>query len=207
MPTNRLRKYSEPIRETVVPSFPVKQFSVREYHKLLDCGIFVSGDPYELLKGWIVPKVKRSPQNASSAGRLNRRMWKLLPEDDSEISGGTYCVTFRDSETEPIFCIVKGPDRYVKRHPRPSETYLIVEVSDETLDRDRGIKRQIYACGGIPTYWIVNVVSRRIEVYTKPIGGRRPRYEQCDEYDQTTSVPVIAGMATIGSIPVSEILP
>ena len=52
-----------------IPPFPVRKFMVAEYHKLLKAGIFRSGDPYELLKGWIVPKLRyrSSPNFASSA--------------------------------------------------------------------------------------------------------------------------------------------
>lgn len=43
---------------------------------------------------------------------------------------------------------------------------LIVEVaSPATIDRDRGIKREMYAHYGVPHYWIVNPDEHVVEVY------------------------------------------
>ena len=45
-------------------------------------------------------------------------------------------------------------------------TDLIVEVlSPSTQARDRGIKMQSYAAGGIPHYWILDTAHRRLEAY------------------------------------------
>jgi Uma2 family endonuclease len=46
-----------------------------------------------------------------------------------------------------------------------------MEVADVTLRRDRGPKLRSYARAGIPTYWIVNVKARQVEVYTSPEGS------------------------------------
>src|SRR5262249_32631678 len=43
---------------------------------------------------------------------------------------------------------------------------LIVEVaSPATIDRDRGIKREMYAHYGVPHYWVVDPGERVVEVY------------------------------------------
>ena len=56
-------------------------------------------------------------------------------------------------------------------HPRPHHVLLLVEVSDRTLRKDTAIKLPLYAQVGIPELWIVNLVQRRIEVYTDPEGS------------------------------------
>jgi Uma2 family endonuclease len=62
-------------------------------------------------------------------------------------------------------------DFYESRHPRPEDVYLLIEVSDSTLLTDREEKLPIYAKGGIPEVWIVNLPERVIEVYTAPVAG------------------------------------
>jgi hypothetical protein len=52
--TARQRRIIDPIRETDIPPFPVRKFTVTEYHQLLKARILLDGDPYELLRGWIV---------------------------------------------------------------------------------------------------------------------------------------------------------
>jgi len=205
--TPRERRLIDPPRETAVPPFPVRKFSVAEYHKLLEWEILRSGDPYELLRGWIVPKLRRSPRNAASTDRLQHRLRRLFPGDEW-VTGIQRSITFRDSEPEPAGSLIRGPDApYWKRHPRPRDTELVVEVSDDSLERDRGIKLEIYAAGRIPVYWIVNIPARRVEVYTRPRGGKTPGYRHQTTYAPGDAVPVVVGGKTLGTIPVGELLP
>jgi len=46
-----------------LPPFPVRRFSVAEYHRLRATGILGEEDPVELLEGWIVPMMPRSPEH------------------------------------------------------------------------------------------------------------------------------------------------
>lgn len=56
-------------------------------------------------------------------------------------------------------------------HPQPHDVLLLVEVSDRSLRKDTALKLPLYAQAGIPELWIVNLVDRRIEVYTAPEGS------------------------------------
>ncbi len=65
--------------------------------------------------------------------------------------------------------IVRGTRRdYYDRHPGPQDIAVVIEVADTTLQRNRTLKKQIYARGRIPLYWIINVAERQIECYTQP---------------------------------------
>lgn len=59
-------------------------------------------------------------------------------------------------------------DFYRKRHPRPEDVYLLIEVSDTTLEADRAEKLPAYGRAGIPEVWIVNLNEQVIEVYREP---------------------------------------
>jgi Uma2 family endonuclease len=61
-------------------------------------------------------------------------------------------------------------------HPKPNNVLLLVEVSDSTLIKDRTLKLPLYAQVGIPEVWIVNLVQRRLEVYTGPKESDYQRY-------------------------------
>ena len=50
----------------------------------------------------------------------------------------------------------------------PARPALLVEVSESSLDEDRGDKAGLYARAGVPDYWIVNLVSRALEVRREP---------------------------------------
>ena len=56
-------------------------------------------------------------------------------------------------------------DYYAKRHPGPKEVYLIIEVSDTTLEKDQTLKLELYATAGIKEYWIVNPADKTLFIY------------------------------------------
>ena len=61
-----------------------------------------------------------------------------------------------------------APDDYVSRHPQPDDVFLLIEVSDTTLDYDREEKLPAYGRAGIVEVWILNLPARSIEVYREP---------------------------------------
>ena len=81
---------------------------------------------------------------------------------------GPIDVLFGDGDcAEPDFVFVRRErmgmitDRGIECAPD-----LIVEVaSPATIDRDRGIKREMYAHYGVPHYWLVDPAERVVEVY------------------------------------------
>jgi len=85
---------------------------------------------------------------------------------------------------------------------------LVVEVADASLDRDRSIKKQVYARAGIPVYWIVNLQERWIEVYTAPSGSVDvPDYRQHNDYAAGAEVPLLIEAREAGRISVAALLP
>ena len=48
---------------------------------------------------------------------------------------------------------------------------MLIEVAESSLPKDRRLKRDIYAEAGVPEYWIVDVTSMTVEVYTQPQDG------------------------------------
>jgi Uma2 family endonuclease len=186
---------------------PVRRFTVDEYHRLIKAGILREGDPYELLEGWIVPKMTRNPPHDLSLGLTEDEIDRCLPpgwfrRDQSAVSTA-------DSEPEPDVGIVRGTRRdYRDRHPGPQDMGLVVEVSDASLYQDRTVKSCVYARANIPVYWIINIPDRQVEVYTDPTGpGISPSYRQRRDYREGESVPLILDGQEVGQIPVANLLP
>jgi Uma2 family endonuclease len=85
---------------------------------------------------------------------------------------------------------------------------LVVEVADSSLGRDRSIKARIYAAGGVPVYWIINLVDDQIEVYTQPTGpDAAPVYRMRQDYRRDDLVPLVVDGIELGPIPGRELLP
>ena len=190
-----------------MPPMPVRQFTVDEYHRMIQTGILREGEPYELLEGWIVPKMTRNPPHDLALG---------LADDEigSRLAAGWFrrvqsAVTTPDSEPEPDLAVVRGSRRdYADHHPGPRDMGLVIEVADATLQHDRVVKGRLYARGGVPTYWIINIPDRQVEVYTDPTGpDPAAHYRQRQDYRIGDSVPLILDGNQIGQIPVQNLLP
>jgi hypothetical protein len=65
-------------------------------------------------------------------------------------------------------------------------------------------RRRIYGQAGIGIYWIVNMNSRKIEVYAEP---NSDGYASRVDYAPGEHVAVIVDGATIGTVAVADILP
>ena len=113
-------------------------------------------------------------------------------------------ILLRASEPEPDLAIVRGEiEDYSDHHPEPTDIALVVEVARSSVDEDRKLART-YAGGGIPTYWIVNVNDRQLEVYTGLLGGA---YASTAILGETESVELTIEGQTIGLIAVADLLP
>ncbi len=186
----------------------VRRFTLDEYHRLIEIGMLKPDDPYELLNGVIKFKMPQNTPHASTSSKLEKRFWKLLPDDCLPRTQKPITIPSRESETEPDLAIVAGPeDRYDDEHPFPRDVLLIVEVASTSLDEDRGEKRECYAASRIPIYWIVNLKERVVEVHSQPRTGKKPGYRQIALFLPGDTIPVVLGKKTVGSIPVNEILP
>ena len=117
-------------------------------------------------------------------------------------------VTLSSSEPEPdLALVVGGASHYRASHPVPGDISLVVEVADSTLHYDQIVKGPIYARDSLPIYWIVNLVDRRIDVYTDPTGPTaQPRYQHVRHAQLADSVDLIVGGQTVATIPVADLL-
>ncbi len=92
----------------VVPTEPVKRWTVAEYHQLLRIGLLTEGDPYELIEGLMVTKMTKNPPHDSAVRRLNHILQLGLSE--AWIIGCQTAITLGDGEPEPDIAVLIGPD-------------------------------------------------------------------------------------------------
>ena len=143
------------------------KWSVQEYHQMIATGI-LNERHVELLAGKII---EMSPE-----GPLHRKINDSMAEYLREKLRGkakvyeSHPVTLPDSEPEPDIAIVKLPvSLYDSRHPSAEEIYLLIEISDSTLEKDLEQKRIAYARTGILEYWVVNLKASQLIRFTDPL--------------------------------------
>ena len=176
----------------------IRQISVEQYHDMIATGILSDDDGVELLHGWLTNKMSKNPPHTVITGLLFELLLRILPTGWFVSLEGP--ITMSTSEPEPDIAIVQGKRTdYFEKHPAADQVALIIEVADSSLQRDRTIKKGIYAEAGIPAYWIINLVDSKIEVYAEPIQAEAD-YTLNQSFDFSQTVPISLLEQTIGEI-------
>ncbi len=185
----------------------IARFSVARYQRMIEAGILTSEDKVELLENYVVLKMPRNPPHDGTLDLIKAAIPARTPS--GWLPRIQQTVVFPDSQPEPDLALVRGtPRSYLTRHPGPADVGIIIEVADSSLLRDQRDKTRIYARGGIPCYWIINLVDRRIEVYSQPSGPTAvPAYSAFQIYQPGDVIPLILDGSIVGTVPADELLP
>lgn len=135
---------------------------------MAETGVLKPDARVELLDGKII--------DMSPIGPFHGGVTKYLNQIFSAAAKGRWITQVQDpvrlddhSEPEPDLALLKPvADFYRRRHPQPEDVFLLVEVSDSTLEADQENKLPAYGRAGVPEVWIVNLNELTIEVYREP---------------------------------------
>lgn len=190
-----------------LPFEPVFRLSVKQYHAMIRAGVLTEDDPVELLEGILIEKMPKNARHSTANGKCQYELPKVLPP--GWIVRIQEPITLADSEPEPDVVLARGSlEDYSSRHPGPADVGLVAEVADSSLVRDRSIKLRSYARGGIPTYWIINLEARIIEVYTRPEATiPEPRYADHRVFSAGESLDLVLDGEVVGRLAVAALLP
>jgi Uma2 family endonuclease len=166
------------IAESETP-LPIHRLDVDTYNQIVASGA-LEGQRVELLDGVLVHMSPQSPAHSLVITMLMRHFaatprWWTRVQSPLEVRP--------DSEPEPdlaLFAERPPPNRH------PSTARLAVEVAVSSQMIDRNVKAAKYARAGIPTYWLIDVPARTVEVYTQP--GEQG-YDRCERYRADATLP------------------
>jgi Uma2 family endonuclease len=171
------------------------RFTVEEYHKMGEAGIFGEDDRVELIDGEVVEMTPIGWRHMWCV----RQLIRLLASFAETSSGVRYEVGAQNpialgeyGEPQPDLVLLHNPP--VGRLPGPAEVALVVEVADTSLGFDRDVKLPHYAEAGIAEAWLIDLNSETIEVHSGPgPGGYRKttRYTRGERVESAT-VPDLA---------------
>lgn len=157
------------------------RWTVKEYLKLVDSGVFSEDDRIELIEGELIDMAPIGDRHASLVNRLSNdltyRLYRqLVVATQNPIMLDEY------SDPKPDICLLRWrEDFYQGKRPEPEDVLLVVEVADTTVRYDREVKVPLYARFWIPEVWLVDLPGRRVEVYREPVGGS---YRRCESHGE-----------------------
>jgi Uma2 family endonuclease len=166
-----------------------QRITVDEYYRMAEEGILQPDARVELIEGEIIDMPPMGSEHGGAVGQLADVLYEAvrshahlrtqLPVHLSDIS-----------EPVPDFALVKfRGDYYRKRHPRPEDTFLAIEVSYTSVRYDTQVKASLYARYGIPEYWVVDLEGRQVRFF------RSPRSDQYAEVTSTATPAVVVPIA------------
>ena len=154
------------------------RFTREQYERMIEAGVLTPEDRCELLEGHIVDKMPQSSRHSNAIRRISRALQPLYPPERHLLNVQLpLAPPDADSEPEPDISVVEGAlGEYEDAHP--STALLVVEVSDSSLLRRDGTRKErIYARAGVPAYWIINLEDASLEAYRDPSGDGYDRRE------------------------------
>ena len=157
------REKVRPIQVDCAPAQTVMKWTVEDYHRLIETGL-LARRRVQLIAGDIVEMAPEGPTHSytiqTGADHLRQRL------SGKALVSEAHPITLPTSEPEPDIAVVKLPrSQYKDRHPYPEDVFFLVEIANSTLNYDLTVKKSLYAGVGIPEYWVVDVVGKKVYVF------------------------------------------
>jgi Uma2 family endonuclease len=143
-----------------------------DIYRLSDEGHF--GDlKVNLINGRVNIMPLPGPEHVFALLKIRAFFASILPADHHDRLENALGIA-RHSDPGPDDAIVAGrPEDYLKDHP--STALIVVEVAITSRKTDLEVKPSLYARAGVPEYWVLDLVNRRLVVNRKPIADADAR--------------------------------
>ncbi len=155
---------------TTVDGAP-RLITVEDFDRMIAADIFDEDERIELVEGAFVSYAP--PQGDEHAYAV----WRF-PEAIRERLGArailraqSPVIVSKITVLEPDLTVLRPREDRYRRRPVPADVLAVVEIGVSSLARDRSQKLGLYAESGIPEYWVVDVLGRRIETFRQPAGA------------------------------------
>ena len=184
-----------PVPETTARPY---RWSRTEYDRAVDAGVFVPDARLELVDGEILAMTPQGSRHFAGV--------ELAADALREAFGAGCRVRVQgplaagdDSEPEPDVAVVEGHAR-TYRDAHPTTALLVVEVSDDSLSRDRTGKQRRYSRCGIREYWILALPDQRLEIHRDPARDDLRRANSAVLYPPPLAARPMARIVSLSSV-------
>lgn len=198
---------ASPMPVTISPQLAsrLSRLTVARYDRMIEDGAIVDFEDVELIEGLLVTKMGRNRPHVQ-AGKMGLAALLRIVPTGWHVAKEDPIVASDWSKPEPDLALVRGRVAdYATRDVTAGDLGLVVEIAASSLSVDRDVMGRLYAFGGVPVYWIVNLVDGLVEVYTDPdpVQGYRSRVD----FSRGASIPVVVDGRDVGRVSVDEMMP
>lgn len=194
---------------------PMFTLTLQQYHALTESGILRDGEPVELIEGLLIRKdrsdrggsiLNHGVRHATGVARGSRAVERATRDLTTHVRVQLPVTLSDRDEPEPDYCLVRGmPEDFSDAHPSPADLLLVVEVADSSLNFDRTTICRIYASSGVAAYWIANLVSDCVEIFSDPdtAAGSYRQHQTCP---RGTILEIPLGAGTSRQVSVDDLV-
>ncbi|GAB6071890.1 Uma2 family endonuclease [Venenivibrio stagnispumantis] len=150
----------------------IYKFTIAQLQKMYEFGLIKPDNKIELIDGKPIMMTPIGFRHAKVLERLEKKLYEII-----YLKNEKYIIwsqnPIKKSNKELLYPdIAIYPESIYQKEdiPHISDAYLIIEISDTTIEYDKQIKLPIYAKGKAKEVWIVNLKENIIEKYTNPAG-------------------------------------
>jgi hypothetical protein len=190
----------------------VYPWTVDLYHRAIAEGWLEESPAFELLDGLIVRKDRAmAGEDLVTIGDRHRLAVQRLVKMAARFEPLGHTLQVQQpiqlppmNEPEPDGSVIRGvDDDYRHGPPGAASVTCVVEVADNSLPRDLGVKLQMYARAGIAQYVVVDLVHDVVLDHRKPSGDD---YQEVVSLRTGDSLELRAGEHAV-LVPVGDLLP
>ena len=150
---------------------PRHRITVDEYYRMAEVGLIAPDARTELIEGEVI---EMPPMGSSHAATVSLLMYRLAAGLGRLDQVRVQLPVRLDAYSEPLpdFAVVLSrEDLYRSCHPLPTDTLLVVEISQSTLRLDLKVKVPLCARHKVPEVWVVDLEHERIHFFHSPQDG------------------------------------
>jgi Uma2 family endonuclease len=152
-----------PVRPS--PDLPRRLFTTQDVFRMVEAGVMEADENVELIEGELVVMAAKKNDHEIAKSALIR--WLARNASDDLILGVETTLYLAERLfVEPDLMLY--PRTFKPQDLAGGDVTLLIEVSDDSLARDLGLKAGIYAHHGVRDYWVVDVERRRVIVHRRP---------------------------------------
>jgi Uma2 family endonuclease len=142
-----------------------KRFTVAEVFAMQEAGVFDAGD-FELIQGDLLVVAAKKNAHEQAKNGLAEALIRAAPASARVAIESSLFLTERDAPKPDLMVY---PRTLAPEDVRGGDVLLLVEIAEESLAKDLGVKAALYAAHGVQEYWVIEAQSRRTHVHQGPL--------------------------------------
>jgi Uma2 family endonuclease len=147
------------------------RFTVDEFERIAEAGVFGEDARLELLNGEIVEMTPVGSRHIGCVAWIEDFLKELLGSAVNIFSQSPVRMLGTLRPMPDVTVLRRRADWYTSALASAEDILLLVEVADSTVLLDRNEKRRMYAEAEVPEYWVVDIAHNSVVVHHSPAAG------------------------------------